>query len=96
MPQTEGAARGGIAVSRIMAKTTLLSERGNQEALSQSAPNPLLVLFVTIAKFYNLPQIAISVVERFLKSVHGKSIVQYFLITKFTRWKSRQYGIGSN
>ena len=81
MPQTEEeeGARGGIAVNRIMAKTTLLSERGNQEARSQSALNPLLVLFVSIAKFYNLPRIAISVGESFrrnLKSVHGKKQLQ--------------------
>ena len=44
-----------------MAKTTRPLEPGNQEALSQSATNPLLVLFVAIAKFYNSPQIAISV-----------------------------------
>ena len=45
----------------MMTKTTRPLEPGNQEALSQSATNPLLVLFVAIAKFYNLPQIVISV-----------------------------------
>ena len=48
-------------MSGMMAKTTVPLEPGNQEALAQSATNPLLVLFVAIAKFYNLPQIVISV-----------------------------------
>ena len=69
-----------------MAKTTVPLEPGNQEALAQSATNPLLVLFVAIAKFYNLPQIAISVglgkstyitSKVFMGKVEA-SIMQYF------------------
>ena len=106
MPQTEEeeeGARGGIAVNRIMVKTTLLSERGNQEARSQSALNPLLVLFVSIAKFYNLPRIAISVGESFrrnLKSVHGKKQLQVscniFLSQNLSGWRSILYINGSD